>query len=192
VVKLAGSGRFENTANKTVIETLALEGNLSTSELRVHTSTVETPLRDVSLRYVLREGDLELSDLRAVLLGGRMNASFKMHEVTGAQVSELQATLNDFALARIREMVKSSPGSSGQALPAGEGKATARVKATWRKTFDTLIATVDATAAGQVVNGQSASQPLQADIHASYSAPAQTVSFANSYVLPEPQRSLAR
>src|SRR5207253_9537968 len=91
VVKLAGSARFESDPHKPVIETVALEGNMSSSGLLIHTTTINTFVRDISARYKLEHGDAEARDLKAGVLGGGLNGTFKMHDVTGTQQSELNA-----------------------------------------------------------------------------------------------------
>src|SRR5262249_28400468 len=99
VVKMAGSARFESDPNKPVIDTLTLEGNMTSAALQIHTTTINTLIRDVSAQYKLQQGDAEVHNLRAGVLGGGMDASFKMHDVTGAQISELHAALHNIALA---------------------------------------------------------------------------------------------
>jgi len=63
VVKLAGSAKFESDPNKPVLQTLSLEGNLTSNGVQVHTSTVHTLVRDISVRYLLDKGDAEVRDL---------------------------------------------------------------------------------------------------------------------------------
>src|SRR5262249_1843818 len=121
-------------------------------------------------------------DLRAALLGGGMNGSFKMRDVTGAQVSELHATVHDIALASIQALVN----AEGMRDFRFTGAANAKIDAKWRKTFDTLTANTDADFKGTIAPRNNASQAAvlsnDGSIHADYSAAAQTVSFAQSYI----------
>jgi translocation and assembly module TamB len=177
VVKLVGSANFASDPNKPVIETVRLDGNLSSTALQVHTTTIHTQLRDISARYLVKEGNAELRDLRTALLGGRMNGHFTMKDITGAQVSELQATLHDIALGSIQALVNPQAMRDLRLTGTANGNLNAR----WRKTFDTLTARTDAKAAGTAISRQ-ASIPVTADIHAAYSAGAQTVSFTQSQI----------
>src|SRR5207244_8990179 len=42
IVKLAGSAKFESDPNKPVIETVTLDGNMSSGGLLIHTTTINT------------------------------------------------------------------------------------------------------------------------------------------------------
>jgi hypothetical protein len=48
VVKLAGSANFYSDPEKPVIQTLSLDGNMSSTGLQIHTTTIHTLLRDIS------------------------------------------------------------------------------------------------------------------------------------------------
>src|SRR5213592_4875666 len=75
VVKMAGSARFESDPSKPVIETLALDGNMTSDALQIHTTTINTQVRNISARYLLEKGDAEVRDLRAQVLGGGVDGS---------------------------------------------------------------------------------------------------------------------
>ena len=182
VVKLAGSATFESDPNKPVLQTLNLEGNLTSTGVQIHTSTVHTQVRDISARYLLDKGNAEVRDLRAALLGGGINGSLKVHDIGGAQVAELKATLHNVALAGIQALVNAQAMRDFRLT----GTANATVDGKWKKTLDTLTARMDATAAGGVsrLHGSQkpSSVPITADVHAGYSAAAKTVTFAPSYI----------
>jgi translocation and assembly module TamB len=182
LLKLAGSAKFQSDAEKPVVETLSLDGNLSSTGLQIHTKTIHTVLREISARYSVSGGNAELRDLRAALLGGRMNGSFKMRDIIGAQASELHATLHNVALESIQALVNAQAMKDFRLT----GTANASVNANWRKAFHSLTARTDATAAGTLYKGQSGQPPqaipISADIRADYSAAAETVSFARSQI----------
>src|SRR5207253_6779609 len=123
-----------------------LDGNMSSAGLAIHTTTIHTFVRDISARYAVRNGDAEVNDLRAGVLGGGVNASFKMHDITGAQQSELHATVNNIALAAIQSLANAQAGRNFQVT----GTTNAKIDATWRKTFDTLAAHTDASLKGAI------------------------------------------
>ena len=179
VVKLAGTAKFESDPNKAVIETVTLNGNASSTGLQIHTTTINTLVRDISARYSLQKGDIEVQDVRAALLGGSMHGSLTMHDVTGKQISELHANLRNVALASIQALVNAQ---AVRDFRLG-GAANAKVDAAWRKSFDTLQAHTDADFRGTITpRNKSAVVSEEGSIHADYSAPAQTVSFTRSYV----------
>src|SRR5262249_39633492 len=51
VVKLAGSAQFRSDPNKPVLETLQFDGNVSSQGLAIHTTTLNTFVRNISARY---------------------------------------------------------------------------------------------------------------------------------------------
>jgi translocation and assembly module TamB len=179
VVKLAGSAKFESDPNKPVIETVTLDGNMSSGGLLIHTTTINTFVRDISARYTLTKGDAEVRDLKAQVLGGGVTGSLKMHDVTGAQQSELHAVLNNIALAALQNLANARAADN---VRVG-GTANATVDATWHKAFDTLSAHTDATLKGTVAPRKTASSfPIDGEIHAQYSGPGQEVSLTRSFL----------
>jgi len=179
VVKLVGSAEFQSDPNKTVLETLTLDGNMNSDAIKIHTTTIDTQVRDVSAQYALQKGDMSLRDLRARLLGGTMDGTFTMHDIAGAQQSELHAVLHNVALSDIQTLANSS--TRQQVRLDGTGNAT--VDAKWHKAFNTLVANADANLKGNMAPGKGAGTvPLTGVIHAQYSAATEEVSFTRSYV----------
>lgn len=186
VIKLAGSVTFPNDPNKSMLEVLTASGIVSSDGLEIQAGSINTLIRDINARYELQKGNLEVRDLRAGLFGGGVDASFKMQDVAGGQLSELQANLRDVPLARIQALV------NPQALDGRKltGTANAKVSARWRRALDALTAHADAEFKGKVASAAAAQTAasrealLVADgsIHADYSAAAQTISFSRSYV----------
>src|SRR5207249_1974597 len=150
-VKLAGSAQFESDPNKPVLETLRLEGNMSSPGLAIHTTTLNTFVRDISARYNVSNGNAEVDDLKAGVLGGNVNGTFKLHDVTGEQRAELHAAVNNIALAAVQSILNAQAARNF----AVTGGATGTVDATWRKTFDNLTAHTDATLNGTIAPNSS-------------------------------------
>jgi translocation and assembly module TamB len=179
IVKLAGSAQFQSDPNKPVLETLRLEGNMSSSGLLVRTTTLNTFIRDISARYDVHNGDAEVQDLKAGVLGGNVNGAFKIHDVTGAQQSELHAAINNAALAAIQKLTNAQAGEKFRVT----GTTNATVDATWRKTFDNLAAHVNSTLKGTISPQTGATGfPINGEIHGDYSAASQEVSLNRSFL----------
>lgn len=178
VVKLAGSAAFESVTDKPVIHSVTLDGNMTSDRLQIHTTTINTLVRDISARYHLQNGDADVHDMKAQVLGGGVDGSFKMHDVTGAQISELHASLHNVALSSIQSLV--NPKAMKDLRLTGTANAT--VNADWRKTFDTLVAKTDADFKGTISRPNTTSITEDGSVHAKYSAAAQEVSFDRSYI----------
>jgi translocation and assembly module TamB len=178
VVKLAGSARFERDPKKPVMETVWLDGNMTSDALQIHTTSINTQVRSISARYIFQKGDAEIRDLRAQALGGSIDGSVKMRDITGAQVSELHAAVHNVGLANIQALVNAAASKDLQITGAANGK----VDASWRKTFETLVAHADAEFKGTVTKAQSAPLSEEGSVHAKYSAAKQEVAFDESYI----------
>jgi translocation and assembly module TamB len=184
VVKLAGSARYEGDPKKPLANSVALDGNLTSNVLEIHTTKINTLVRDLSARYTLQNGDGEVKDLRAQVLGGGIDGSLRMHDVTGAQVTELHATMHNIALASLQALVNAKPGNDLRLT----GTANAKVDANWKKSLDTLVAHADTEFNGTVTGhmNPTASQPLllreEGKLRGTYSAARQEISLDQSYI----------
>src|SRR5262249_17538949 len=154
------------------------DGNMTSDTLQIRTTTINTQVRSISARYILQNGDAEVRDLRAQALGGGVDGSLKMRDVTGAQVSELHAALHNLGLANIQRLLNEEATKDIELTGTANGK----VDASWRKTFDTLVAHADAELKGTVTKAQSAPLSQEASVHATYSATKQELSFDQSYL----------
>jgi hypothetical protein len=67
----------------------------------VRNTMINTCVTSRALRAATRRPSCR--DLAAPL-GGGMNGTFRMHDITGAQVSELHATLHNVALASVQAL----------------------------------------------------------------------------------------
>jgi translocation and assembly module TamB len=179
VLNLAGSARFQSDPARPLLGKLTIDGNLSSAGLAIHTTKINTFVRDITARYTVHNRDADVSDIRAGILGGGLNGSFKMHDITGAQQSELHATVNNIALAAIQSVVNARTGQNFQV----SGTTNANIDAKWKKTLDTLTVHTDATLRGTISPKSAASSfPIDGEIHAQYSAPAQEVSLDHSHL----------
>jgi translocation and assembly module TamB len=184
VMQLAGSARYESDPKKPVAKTVALDGNVTSNVLEIHTAKVNTVVRNLSARYMLQNGDGEVSDFRAQILGGGVDGSLMMHDITGAQVTELHASVHNIALASLQALVNANAGQDLQLT----GTANAKVDANWKKSFDTLVARTDTEFHGTVTAHTTAiaSQPPllteEGKVRATYSAARQEISFEQSYI----------
>jgi len=185
IVKMIGSAKFESGGDAPILQKLTLNGGLSSGGLHIDTTTMHTLVRNITARYALQDGDAEFRELKAEVLGGRIDGSLEMHDVTGAQASELHAVFHDVALASVQTLA--DPKSARNLHLTGT--ANAAVEARWRKAFGMLTLHTDATLKGAIVPSRSVEEnpanvgvPFEGDVHGDYSAAAQTVSSSNSLI----------
>ena len=188
ILSSSGSLQYNQKANRTLLQTLTLSGELNSRELDIATAQAGAAITNMSGHFALQNGDATLHDLRASLFGGALNAQGQMTNLGGDPHSKLTAQLQGIQIERVRKaLVRSATGSN----IAVAGVLNAKMSATWGKTFDDLIAHSDATISGQASgNSPSANIPINSELHVTYTASAQQVAVGNSYVR-TPQTNLA-
>ncbi len=186
VIRANGSLQFASQPNRPLMDTLTLNGAISSRVLAVRTPSFRGQITNIGARYSLANGNVVVQDLRAHLLGGELTGTLTMRNITGASKSHLTAALRGVSLADLKSMMN-SPGLRQVAL---NGAINAQADATWGKTFDDLIARTDATIQAHMspANGATA-VPLNGVIHARYTAPAKQITLTQSYIR-TPQTSL--
>jgi translocation and assembly module TamB len=205
LVSLSGTARYQSRANHTLLQSLAIDGDISSSRLTSRTASIRTEAGDISGHYSLANGDATLHDFRARLLGGEVTAQGTMKNIGGDAHSNLAATLRGISLAAAQRTFGSIAPTGSVAL---SGTLNGTATAAWGKTLADLVAHADATINAGVQNGQgkpnqppqmraqagqSASAnsiPVESALHATYSAKRQQVALDNSY-LRTPQTNLA-
>ena len=164
VLKLAGSGRFQNNPERSLLQMLSVEGSVASSAMQFHTAKMHATVRNVTALYSLQRGDLDIRTLKAQLFGGAVTGSYAMHDVATTQQSNLHAELKDVALSELETLA--SPSTPRHFQVDGTGNLT--LDATWSKAFNTLVAHVDGNLKGNIAPaGGSRSVPLDGDIDVS-------------------------
>lgn len=173
IVKAAGSLQYYSDPDQAMMQTLKLDGNLSSGGLLLQMPERRLAVSNVSARYSLEKGDLIVRDMRANALGGGFTGELTMRDITGAAQAELHAALRGVALAQLQKLTN-SPLPRDVAL---NGTANADVDASWNRSFNNLVAKTDANLRGSVK-----SIPVSGDIHARYDAASGQISFTQSSI----------
>ena len=162
-----------------MLNTLTLNGDLSSRVLAVQTPSFRGEVRDIAARYSLAKGNIEVRDIHANLLGGELTGTMTMRDITGASRSELRAALRGVSLAQAKSLMNSR--AMDQLALGGSVNATAH--ATWGKTFSDLAAITDATVDARMApKTGGAAIPVNGVVHAKYAAPSKQVSLTRSYI----------
>jgi translocation and assembly module TamB len=187
ILRADGSVEYQAKPDTPLLALIVVDGGLSSRDLQVVTPTMRTNIRDLSARYTVKDGNLEVKNMRAGVLGGELTGNLKVHDLVGKSQSHLVAALRGLNVADLKSMMN-SPALKQVALT---GRVNADADATWGRTFDNLIAKTDATlkAAIAPANGNAAPVPLDGVIHARYANATKLVALSNSYVR-LPQTSL--
>ena len=191
LLRASGTVQYQETANRSLLETLVLNGNLSSRRLDVQTPQVRTQIDDIGADYGLANGNATVRDFHARLLGGELTATAKMLDVAGNSHSKLNASLHGISLGDLTRAVRPSSMPRGTAVA---GVLNADANATWGKTFDNLEVHADSTVKGQVsrlsnATVAAAAMPVNSVVHATYTAANKQLAVMQSFVR-TPQTSL--
>ena len=150
LVSASGSAQYRSFAGRTILQSLVVNGDLTSHKLIVATPTLRAEVTDIAAHYSLVNGDVTLRDFRAGFLGGEVTVQGTMKRIGGDSHSQFNAVLRGISLANAKSMMR-SPSSTGTVAIAGTLNATAT--ATWGRTFADLVAHTDGTVNADLANG---------------------------------------
>ena len=196
IVNTSGTLQYQQSPNRTLVESLIVDGRLSSARLFVNTRAVRIGASNLVAHYSLANGNAVLRDLRFDVLGGAIAAEGSIQQIGGNSHSSFRLACQKASLAQVRQALAQSTLSDGISL---DGTASATATAEWGKTIDSLIARADLTLDGKasrpqplrapaggaqtaVENRSVKVVPLQGVIHAIYSNSARSLALDNSYI----------
>ena len=187
-IRASGTVDYQEIANRSLLDTVVVKGDLNSKQLDVQTPAVRSQIRDIAAHYTLENGDATLADFRASLLGGVLTSTGKMSNIGGSPHSKFNASLRGIRLGDLNHAMKSSAVPKNIALG---GVLNAEANAAWGKTFDDVVAHADAAMQASVSRSGNASQviPVESAIHGTYTGGNQELALKQSY-LRTPQSTL--
>ncbi|MBV9147097.1 MAG: AsmA family protein, partial [Acidobacteria bacterium] len=187
VLRADGSMEYQAKPDTPLLAVVVVDGGMSSNVLQVVTPTMRTDIRNLGARYTLRNGNLEVKDMHAAILGGELAGNLKMTDLTGKSQSHLVATLHGLSLAALKSMMN----SASLRQVALNGRVNADADATWGRTFDDMKAKANATLTASIAPaaGNAAPVPLNGVIHGTYANATKVIGLSDSYVR-LPQTSL--
>ena len=108
MILLTGTAQYQNRPNTAVLNSLSLDGQMSSTTLLVNTSGYRGTVRDLSARYSLANGNAAVQDLHAKLLGGTLNGALNIRDLAGKMQSQLEASLHDISVADLQSLLAAS------------------------------------------------------------------------------------
>jgi translocation and assembly module TamB len=197
-IDLGGNLQYASRPDTPFLNGVVLRGNLASKQLQVRTPQFSGTIRNVGANYTIANGNLDVQNLGADLLGGSLRGTLAVRDIVGAQQSQLNASLQSVSAGALKSMVK-APALQNIGVA---GRANANLKATWQKAFTNLQADVDASVNSTVtprgtasspialsqqpnqvaVNQSNQSIPVTGQIRAHYSGKNQQLSLSNSYI----------
>jgi translocation and assembly module TamB len=186
-VLVNGTADYASDPNKPLLDTVAVTGNVSSRELLVHTPQLNTAIRNLGSNYQLVNGNAEVRDLHANLLGGAITGQANVRDVAGKGMGHAKLDLRNISLATLKSLAGANNASLNQVSLRGD--VNGAVDATWSGAMQNLVARTDATinstaAPVTVQAGTSAPStiPINGAIHAVYNGANQSIALNNSFV----------
>jgi translocation and assembly module TamB len=202
VVSTAGSAHYQQTLNRSPLQSLSVTGQLESRRLDVSTPTLRARITNLGARYALADGDASVDALKLNLMGGYFTGAGKMSDIGGDSHTAVNGRLQGLSLAELERFASSatSPPRIGV-----HGALNGQFDANWGRDLTSLVAHAEASIHGDVdrAAGQGSatapastgaaampsSVPLDGMIHGAYTASNQQLALRDSY-LKTPQTSL--
>lgn len=186
LINLTGTLQVASQPNKPLITVMTLQGEMKSNSLVVHMPSFSGVVRNIMARYALENGNVEVTGLRAIVLGGALSGAVTMRDIVGKSQSRLNVTLRGAQLSQAKAMLN-SPYLNKIAVG---GTVNLDADATWGRTFDDLNARTNAVlnatlgppAVSATTNGAPGSVPLNGIIHANYASASKQITLADSSV----------
>jgi len=152
VVAVSGNVQYQSSPNRTLLESLVVNGDLTSRQLVAKTPSVEAQISNIAAHYSVANNDAILRDFRANLLGGEITLQGAMKDLGGNDASsKFDAELHNISLAEAKRTAGKAA-STGPVAIAGTVNGTAT--ASWGKTLNDLVAHTDLAIRGSIANTQ--------------------------------------
>jgi len=191
IVVTHGSVQYHHGSNVSLLDSLMIDGSLTSRRLDVREKQIRTQVRNIAARYSLQNGNLNIQEARAGLLGGTAEGEFAIRNLGGDMHSSLKVSLRGISMATAQQLMAPFAATKDVGL---RGALNGTVQAKWGRTLDNLVAQTTLSIRGDVSNvhaehGKASVLPVSGLIHGTYSAANQQIELTNSY-LQMPQTSL--
>src|SRR6202012_3535155 len=131
-------------------ENASMQGSIHSRMLQVRTPSVNTDIRNVDGSYALAHGNVDVHDLTADLLGGKLRANASVRNITGEQQGRVVAAVRGISLADLKRVAN----SSALKPVVITGGLSASPVADWTGRVKNFVRRADATAAGKLSSTQ--------------------------------------
>lgn len=179
-IHLAGAAQYREEPNRPMLDTVSVDGTISSPSLLVDEPTLKTQIRAIDGRYKIANGNAELSSFRASLFGGEITATASVKDLAGKGTGTLHANAKGISAAALRSLANSASLKNIDV----SGQLNGSAEATWSGSMNHLTANADATLQAAIRNrtNGTAQMPVNAVLHAKYAGDSKTVTLHETYV----------
>lgn len=183
LLQLAGHAEYAARPNQPALNAISLHGTLGSERLIIRTGTSQAEAHAIHGTYSLVNGDAELSDFRAALLGGTLTARATVRNIAGSQIGAAHLRASNISLATVKQLIGAPAPSSAAANVTIFGAAQATADAQWEGSVQNATATADASLNGEITSSTaSGTVPFTGEIYSSYQGSIRRITLRQSYV----------
>jgi translocation and assembly module TamB len=164
-VQLTGKVGYQNDANKSLLQNVALDGQIAAEALSAASSGRRIELRKLHGRYQLANGSFRANEIVANLLGGQISTDVEMRNLDATPTSRVHGALRNISLQAAQRMAR-QPELNRVTVT---GNLSGMANASWTGSIGNLRAHSDLTlraASNAAASGKEI--PLNGAIHADY------------------------
>lgn len=181
-VNLQGTLHYVNRAGQPLLDSLALDGKINSPSLALNLPQGRASVQALSGEYRLGGGTLEVRNVQAGVLGGRMSGELTLTHLSQQPEAHVAAAVRDISL----EAISRTAGASQWERAAITGKLDGTVEGSWQGSGENLELRSDATitASAPVEPGGGGPEanaiPLQGALHLAYDGPSGVLSLSQT------------
>jgi autotransporter translocation and assembly factor TamB len=178
-VSLRGKVHYQDQPGQPLMNNLAVEGQLSSPSLAVENPQVRAAVHTLKAEYRLNQGNLELRQMQANILGGHVTAQLSMKNLAGTPVAHVEAKVSGLSFADATNTLTSKP-------PVRiTGRLDGAARADWRGSMQDLEANADliiaaATPVATAPGAAASDLPLDGAVHLTYNGPSGVITLRQS------------
>ena len=123
-----GTADYVSLAGKSLLDTTTAQGTLRSSLLQVRTPSVRTDVRDIGVSYTLADGNAELKDIHARIIGGELTGTATVRDLSGKSEGHASAAVHGISLADLKALANSASLRTVAISGRGNAEATANLE----------------------------------------------------------------
>jgi translocation and assembly module TamB len=180
-VSAQGTVHYQNRAGHPFLDNLSVSGQFRSQALALNLPQAHANARAASGDYRLSGGTLEVRNVRADVLGGKVSGELTLTHLSERPAAKVAATIQDVSL----EAVSAATNTTPLQRAAITGSLNGKVEGTWVGSGQNVQLRADATIAASAPTQQGAEAgqtviPLQGDVHLAYTARTATITLSHS------------
>lgn len=176
-VSLAGNFHYQSADNRTLLQSIAMDGQIASEQLAALSSEGRLDLRQLQGHYQLVNGAFQSCDLRFEALGGKISTDIELEHLDTTVIAQVRTMLQGISLQAAQQSLRAA-----EVRRLGlTGKLDGIVDASWTGNANNIHARTDLTLKAASNNTTPlpgrAAVPVNGVIHASYDGQHDLITF---------------